>query len=131
MTVEDSINFSLDTPAGEAQWTAIMPPDDGYVTVNSRRYRLAMFHQLECLDTIRRSLLSRKANMTEPPSQDAKFCLNYVRQAILCRSDTQLEWVRSEFGGKSVQPFVTHSNCRDWTQVYDALDNEIRAQSPS
>lgn len=131
MTVEDSINFSLDTPVGEAQWVAIMPPDDGYVTVSSRRYRLAMFHQLDCIDTIRQSLLSRKANVTVPPSQDAKFCLNYIRQAILCRSDTQLEWVRSEYGGKSVQPFVTHSNCRDWTQVYDALGREIRAQSSS
>ncbi|KAH8118217.1 hypothetical protein DFH11DRAFT_1809466 [Phellopilus nigrolimitatus] len=114
LTVEDSINFQLDSPEGGAQWRAIIPPGSGYITLgegtNRRHYRLSMFHALECLDTIRQSVLQRKADRETPVS------------TIQCRSDIQLEQVRSEYGGKSVQPFITHSNCRDWTKVYAEVE---------
>ena len=126
LTVEDSVNFQLDTPEGEAQWKAIIPPGDGFVTLESgpdkRRYRLSMFHALNCLNTIREEVLHRKEDRETPTSMEARSCLDYIRQSILCRSDVQLEWVRSEYGPKSVQPFVTHNNCRDWTAVYSELE---------
>lgn len=126
LTVEDSVNYQLDTPEGAVQWRSLIPPSDGYVDLgpNSRRFRLSMFHQLDCLDTIRRNILLRHLDRDTLPSSETRFCLNYIRQMILCRSDTQLEPVRSEYGGKSVQPFITHSNCRDWTAVYRELEKQ-------
>ncbi|KAL5525644.1 hypothetical protein ACEPAG_6980 [Sanghuangporus baumii] len=126
LTVEDSVNFRIDTIEGAEQWHAIQPPGDGYITLgegsNKRRYRLAMFHALDCLDTVRRNVLQRKADRDTPTSPEAHYCLDYLRQTIQCRSDIQLEQVRSEYGPKSVQPFVTHSNCRDWSAAYSELE---------
>lgn len=123
LTVEDSVNFQLDTAPGAAQWRAIVPSGGGYVALGpeQRRFRLSTFHALDCLNTIRQDVLDRKAHRDVPASSEAQFCLSYIRQMIQCRADTQLESVRSEYGGKSVQPFVTHNNCRDWTMVYDEL----------
>ncbi|KAL5486151.1 hypothetical protein ACEPAI_7195 [Sanghuangporus weigelae] len=125
-TVEDSVNFRLDTIEGAEQWRAVQPPGDGYITLgegsNKRRYRLAMFHALDCLDTVRTNVLQRKADRDTPASPETHYCLDYLRQTIQCRSDIQLEQVRSEYGPKSVQPFVTHSNCRDWSAVYSELE---------
>jgi len=123
LTVEDSVNFQLDTSQGAAQWRAILPSGGGYVALGpeQRRFRLSMFHALDCLNTIRENVLYRKVHRDIPTSSEAQFCLSYIRQMIQCRADTQLESVRSEYGGKSVQPFVTHNNCRDWTVVYDEL----------
>ncbi|OCB84457.1 hypothetical protein A7U60_g8443 [Sanghuangporus baumii] len=126
LTVEDSVNFRLDTVEGAEQWRAVQPPGDGYITLgegsNKRRYRLAMFHALDCLDAVRQNVLQRKAFRDTATSPEAHYCLDYLRQTIQCRSDIQLEQVRSEYGPKSVQPFVTHSNCRDWSAVYSELE---------
>lgn len=124
--MEDSVNFQLDTAQGAAQWKAIIPPGDGYVALGSgsekQRYRLSMFHGLDCLNTIREEVLHRKEDRKTPTSMEARDCLDYIRQTILCRSDVQLEWVRSEYGPKSVQPFITHNNCLDWSTVYAELE---------
>lgn len=126
MTVEDSINFQLDTEPGAAQWAALLPKGGGYVTLSEgssrQRFRPAMFHALSCLDTIRQGILVRKADPSVPTAPDVHLCLDYIRQTVQCRSDIQLEQVRSEYGGKSVQPFVTHTNCRDWRQAYDEVE---------
>ncbi|KLO17141.1 hypothetical protein SCHPADRAFT_868643 [Schizopora paradoxa] len=123
LTVEDSVNFQLDTSQGAAQWRAIIPSGGGYVTLGpeQRRFRLSMFHALDCLNTVRENVLYRKTHRDIPASSEAQFCLSYIRQMIQCRADTQLESVRSEYGGKSVQPFYTHNNCRDWSIVYNEL----------
>ncbi|KAL5525619.1 hypothetical protein ACEPAG_6955 [Sanghuangporus baumii] len=135
LTVEDSVNFQLDTVEGAEQWRAIQPPGNGYITLgegsNKRRYRLAMFHALDCLDTVRQNVLQRKADTVTPASPEAHYCLDYLRQTIQCRSDIQLEQVRSEYGPKSVQPFVTHNNCRDWSAVYSELEKLGNAVSES
>lgn len=124
--MEDSVNYQLDTAEGALQWQALIPLGGGVVKLgpSSKKFRISMFHQLDCLDIIRRNILERHVDRTTPPSSETRYCLNYIRQMILCRSDTQLEPVRSEYGGKSVQPFVTHSNCRDWTTVYSELEKQ-------
>ena len=143
LTVEDSINFQLDTFEGEAQWNAILPPGGGYVTLGPpqynhggrpKRFRISMFHALSCLDTLRQTIMERHRDKHIPAGPEAHYCLNYIRQMILCRSDIQLEWVRNEYGGKSVQPFMTHENCRDWTAVYrevERLNEEAIARNYS
>lgn len=123
LTVEDSVNFQLDTSQGAAQWRAMQPTDKGFITLaDNNTHRLSMFHALGCLDTVRRGVLARKADRETLTTPDVHLCLDYLRQTIQCRADIQLEQVRSEYGGKSVQPFVTHSNCRDWSQVYAELE---------
>ena len=127
LTVEDSVNFQLDTPEGAAQWRALQPPSNGFVTgADNTTYRLSMFHAPDCLDIIRRGVLARKADRQTLTAPDVHLCLDYLRQTIQCRADIQLEQVRSEYGGKSVQPFVTHSNCRDWSKVYAELEERHR-----
>ena len=121
LTVEDSVNFQLDTSQGAAQWRAIQPPGHGYITTKEGKFRVSMFHALDCLDRIRRNVLERRENRDKPTSGDAHYCLDYIRQTIQCRSDIELEQVRSEYGGKSVQPFVTHKNCKDWSKVYEKI----------
>lgn len=131
MTVEDSINFQLDTEPGAAQWAALLPKGGGIVSIGEgatrKQYRPAMFHALSCLDTIRQGVLARKADQSVPTTPEVHLCLDYIRQTVQCRSDIQLEQVRSEYGGKSVQPFVTHTNCRDWRQVYEEVE-KLNAQ---
>ncbi|THH01404.1 hypothetical protein EW145_g6924 [Phellinidium pouzarii] len=132
LTVEDSVNFQLDSVEGAAQWGAIQPSGGGYITLGTdtkrRRFRLSMFHALECMDIIRQDVLRRKADRETPTTPEAHSCLDYVRQTIQCRSDMQLEQVRSEYGGKSVQPFIAHNNCRDWSKVYAEVER-LHAQS--
>ena len=127
LTVEDSVNFQLDTPQGAAQWRALQPSNKGFVSDESfassnSTSRLAMFHALDCLDVVRQGVLVRKADRETPTSMDVHLCLDYLRQTIRCRADVQLEQVRSEYGGKSEQPFVTHSNCKDWRKVYAEME---------
>ena len=121
------MNLQLDTSEGAAQWRAILPSGRGYITNGVGRFRIGMFHGLECLDLIRKNVLERRADRERQASGSAHYCLDYIRQMILCRSDIELEQVRSEYGGKSVQPFVTHNNCRDWSGVYAEIErNEGR-----
>lgn len=136
MTPEESVHYKLDTDAGGVEWASVLPHGQGVVFLNSTGtssdsshslrsstsaarngngkapYRVAMFHQLDCLNVLREEmvLLLRTSTHTstspDPPATSsstptphrAQFCLNYLRESILCHADSHLERVRSEFG---------------------------------
>ena len=73
-----------------------------------------MFHQLHCVEKMRKALDTPDdpiATITH-----LQHCMNYIRQMILCGSDTTLEPVGSEGVG------VTHT-CRDWNVVYETIED--------
>ncbi|KAG1798716.1 hypothetical protein EV424DRAFT_1332873, partial [Suillus variegatus] len=74
-----------------------------------RLFGVSMFHQLHCLQMIRLALING-------PNDHSGHCLNFLRQAILCNSDTTLD---PRLG-------VTHI-CRDWSQVYAYIEENQRS----
>lgn len=94
-----------------------------------KAYRVAMFHQLECLNVIREEMVLRhspsspSSSTSQSPSSSsssspsdstpnpnpneprAQFCLTYLLESILCHGDSHLENVRSEFefGGSEIE----------------------------
>ncbi|KAF7297366.1 hypothetical protein MIND_00970100 [Mycena indigotica] len=91
MSVEDTVNYQLNDSLADAQW-ASLTPNNGIVYVGAEKspYLLSLFHQLKCLDIIRRMHLAVKS---KDHSYDAlgRHCLNYLRfvQAH-CLTDTAM-----------------------------------------
>ncbi|THU98442.1 hypothetical protein K435DRAFT_856680 [Dendrothele bispora CBS 962.96] len=105
MTPEESVHYQLDTLVGSEEWKTILPQGKGviYPFNDSTPFRVAMFHQLECLDVIRTEMIHRRDNTSIAPSEKAHFCLNYLRQTVLCHGDRHLEmivWIGNLFGGE-------------------------------
>lgn len=131
MTPEESVHYRPDTDIGALEWTTMLPHGKGVISLPDTPglFRLAMFHQLECLDVLRRSMVERSAHFSEPwESRAAHFCLNYLRQSLQCHTDTHLEMVRSEYGGGSVRPYTTRTNCKNWEQIWDASERNFNDQ---
>ena len=84
-------------------------------------YTVSVFHQLQCLNIIRRYRIGDpKFPSTSSPM--VAHCLNYLRQTVMGRADMRLEHVRSENDSKVTVSEVTHV-CQDWTAVYDAAES--------
>lgn len=74
-----------------------------------------MFHQLECLEVLRRSYLSKTV------TEATRECFNYLEQVVLCHGDTRLESVRW-LGKPHIISVVGDWECREWDALYRALD---------
>lgn len=121
MTPEESVHFRLDTEEGAAEWASALPRGKGVVFLpdTPTPFRVSLFHQLECLDAVRSAMHDRREHPSGPStSQEAHFCLNYLRQSIQCHADAHLEMVRSEYGGRAVLPYTTRTDCKDWERVW-------------
>lgn len=78
-----------------------------------------MFHQLQCLDIIRKAIVARvngPSSQTKPTDLQ-RHCVNYLRQMVLCRADPHLE----EVLGKPETIVLQGHQCMDWEAVYQAL----------
>ena len=132
MSLEDSVHYSVDTPAGEAEWASILPPGGPvvYLGQDQRPFTVSMLHELRCLDIIRHNIVefygddSPNATIAQPAL--TRHCMNYVRQMILCRADMRLESVRAPHGHRMTVSEVTHT-CRDWTKVMEAAAENYEA----
>jgi len=119
MLFEDTQRYSLDTPEGNAEWDVLLPRGEGTVHIDSQPYTLSMFHQLECLDIIRKATVNvaRNATPSRPhPDGLERHCMNYLREMVLCRSDIRLEYVK-ELGAHSVERSNIYK-CKNWELVY-------------
>jgi hypothetical protein len=74
---------------------------------------VAMFHQLHCLQRIRDAIVQGD------PGHHTRHCLNLLRQAVLCASDTTLDPLNSAKGTDGLG--IVHV-CRDWQRVYDFVE---------
>lgn len=113
-------------------WAAFLPGSQGIIGLSEdgRPLTISMFHQLECLDIVRKQLVSRGENHSSEalPGQVCsgshqsgweltQHCMNYLRQMVLCHSHTALESIKSPAG--SIDYTKSRYLCRDWTAVFD------------
>ncbi|KAJ7892974.1 hypothetical protein B0H13DRAFT_2339903 [Mycena leptocephala] len=128
IAIEESRNFEMIGAGADAQWAAIIPPNapGGILNVSdtsghrspAQPYMLSFFHQLRCLDIIRRTYIGEYGREMGGVS---RHCMNYLRQTILCRVDSRLEPVREVEGEHTVDVWGDMT-CRDWTKVYERAD---------
>ncbi|KAJ7153216.1 hypothetical protein C8R46DRAFT_1119773 [Mycena filopes] len=124
MDVHNSANYPLNGSHADVQWAALVP-HGGLVHLGPQRelFMVSMYHQLRCLDIIRRDY--GEGSMGKPEtSAVTRHCLNYIRQMVLCRGDKRLECVVDPFGEHAVQVRGTQT-CRDWTKIYDLTNSNI------
>ncbi|KAH7923006.1 hypothetical protein BV22DRAFT_1016200, partial [Leucogyrophana mollusca] len=81
-------------------------------------FGVGIFHQMHCIQIIRKAVI-------EQNSVDAHNhrCLNLMRQAVPCVSDTTLDPMNVNEGGRlmSADEIGVVHICRDWEKVYDCV----------
>ncbi|MCJ1481037.1 hypothetical protein MMC06_001193 [Schaereria dolodes] len=113
------------TNATEKTWEVMFPRGRGFIqnpNVSPNMMGVAVYHQLHCLDAIRRGYYSALAGTTpsmhsDPPHM--RHCIDYLRQSLLCNADTNLEPVDFAIGG------VTGwgpRQCRDVMRILEWTD---------
>lgn len=124
LTIEDSVHYAANA---STEWNTLFPEGSGgFVRLGPafRLFGVSMFHQLHCLDKMRRAVIE------EPPTEWEKWhtqhCLNYVRQMLLCASSTRLEPATfvDEHGraGLKVDGLGMEHTCRDWSSLRHAVE---------
>ncbi|KAL7796745.1 hypothetical protein V8C37DRAFT_371333 [Trichoderma ceciliae] len=141
------------TEKGHEAWMNLFPKGRGYVSIDNieaagpvpdyvrdtstdgtGRFSIAVFHQLHCLYLLQSDLFEAlEANITEPHSHTL-HCLDYLRESILCTSDSTLEPFKPKFDNtaprKGVDGYGTPHQCRDfgklrnWAERFRYNDNQ-------
>ncbi|KAI0355428.1 hypothetical protein OH77DRAFT_1424924 [Trametes cingulata] len=129
MYIEPTVHYQMNSTEADAEWAALIPVNGGIVHAGPGRqpYMLSVFHQLRCLDVLRRAYISR-GRADARVNATTLHCLNYIRQMVLCRRDTILEPVWDLEGPHAVRPWKTLT-CDDWSQVYTAHARNARENS--
>ncbi|KAJ7485123.1 hypothetical protein B0H11DRAFT_1722399 [Mycena galericulata] len=124
MAVEDTQNYQLTGADAGPQWASMIPKNGGIVHVGPDRqpYMLSIFHQLKCLDILRRMYAEEHGGGLDDVG---RHCLNYLRQTVLCRSDLRLESVQAS-DGLHVVDMWGDLTCTDWRQVYARVEENER-----
>ncbi|KAG2114519.1 hypothetical protein DEU56DRAFT_874300 [Suillus clintonianus] len=121
MAFEDSVHYEINTEDGRAEW-ASLTPGGGLVYLgeqHNRPFSISMFHQLRCLDILREDLVGAngKADLS-------RHCLNYLRQMVMCRGDTQLENILVASKEHPSQDFFVRTGsyvCSNWNSVLEEV----------
>ncbi|KAG1866876.1 hypothetical protein F4604DRAFT_2022646 [Suillus subluteus] len=110
LTFEDSKYYSTSRLTAWSEWNLLHHFAEGHGFVR-RLFGVSMFHQIHCLQMIRLALINGS-------NDHSGHCFNFLRQAILCNSDTTLDpvYINGSMAGSDGLG-VTHI-CRDWSQVY-------------
>jgi len=115
--------FALsEDPKSIAAWDSLVPPGYGFVNLgpNRQRFAVSMFHQVHCLIQIRRALHQG----SEHPH--LAHCLNYMMQMVLCAADVtlepEIEPTIINHGVPKTSPSNATHTCRDWTKVYEYME---------
>jgi Mycotoxin biosynthesis protein UstYa len=126
MEMQNTVNYQLNGSDADAQWKRLVPSGGGIVRLGSDAapFMVSTFHQLRCLDIIRKAYV-RDAQAGRPnPTPLTSHCLNYIRQMILCRGNSRLERI--------VQPDTAHTvqlrdpqTCQDWRSLYAQAEANI------
>ena len=135
---EDISSYLLDSVVDAAEWAKLVPPPregqlvyvkDDTSDPNSAsdvcKYSVTLFHQLLCLDVIRKRFMLPLLSNTGIECEKrnplvwpiTRHCMNYPRQTIWCRPSLCLESVKNTTGTMS-EPY--DAVCRNWNEVYDA-----------
>ncbi|KAI0273919.1 hypothetical protein BGY98DRAFT_897390, partial [Russula aff. rugulosa BPL654] len=133
MNIEPTKHYQLSGPNADAEWAALAP-HNGIVHLGPHRqpYSISLFHQLRCLDIIRRDLIIVEPEPESPEDNNSsrkfkklsRHCLNYMRQMVLCRADLALDPVLGRALEARVRPDT--NQCVDWRRVYEELEKNRR-----
>ncbi|KAI6093647.1 hypothetical protein F4821DRAFT_3110 [Hypoxylon rubiginosum] len=113
--------FAVSGEESQAQWDALFPIGLGFVQhpmISPNESCLAVYHQLHCLDTIRRGYWA--AAQRPSPDQTVaprhiRHCIDYLRQSLMCHADTNLEAIDADLGG--TRGHGSSRKCRNFSQV--------------
>ena len=122
MNIEPTKHYQLSGYNADAEWAALAP-NNGILYLGSHRqpFSISLFHQLRCLDTIRRDVAEV---LPQEESYLSRHCLNYMRQMVLCRTDLAVDPVM----GREHEPEVRAetNQCVDWRRLYQKLEDNQR-----
>ncbi|KAN0103690.1 hypothetical protein V8E52_011715 [Russula decolorans] len=124
MNIEPTKHYQLSGHNADAEWAALAP-HNGIIHLGPHRqpYSISLFHQLRCLDIIRRDMIVVDPEDTTG-SKLSRHCLNYMRQMVLCRADLALDPVLGRGLEARVRPDT--NQCVDWRRVYEELEKNQR-----
>lgn len=135
-----------DRPSNKSDeaWHALFPEQGGFFRhpkLAPKRSALAVYHQLHCLDGIRRgywavydaAIEGRRLVADDLPFMSSpshiRHCIDLLRHSLMCQPDTTVE-VKDEIKG-GVSGFGTEHRCSDWGQLIDWTSKwEIWMQDP-
>jgi Mycotoxin biosynthesis protein UstYa len=127
MNIEPTKHYQLSGHNADAEW-APRAPHNGVIHLGPHRqpYSISLFHQLRCLDIIRRDIIvgspptPEDDNSKKRVNKLSRHCLNYMRQMVLCRADLALDPVLGRGLEARVRPDT--NQCVDWRRVYEELE---------
>jgi hypothetical protein len=113
-------------------WQTLLPPNWNRLRLgnSNTRTELAMYSQLQCLNTIRVAIITLSdptlmANATQSTWSNAESCFGQVRQAVLCSADITLEptfrkypKVSEDWYAISTTGIGEYHRCYDWAAVH-------------
>ncbi|KAJ6569446.1 hypothetical protein B0H19DRAFT_695071 [Mycena capillaripes] len=120
--VQETEHYPVTGEDATRQWASYTPAGSGYLRLGpeNRDFALAMTHEDHCLRLIRGVL----ANPSLPIARAMPYCLNYLRQMILCMPNLTLESpddLLDSLNFTTARHGSVHV-CKDWRKVYAALD---------
>ena len=112
--IEDSVHYR----ESDSEWDALAPGNGTiYLGENDNPFSISMFHQMRCLNVIRKGIV----NWPPKSPELTRHCLNYLRQIILCRSDLFLESLHGEAD--------QYRTCKDWSVIYAQVEKNQQEHS--
>ncbi|KAG7443416.1 uncharacterized protein BT62DRAFT_903479, partial [Guyanagaster necrorhizus] len=120
---DSSARFKIQGADADAEWASLVP-GDGLLHLGDRQrpFTLGMFHQLQCLNILRKGILETYHSYPLSDSELVAHCLNYLRQIVTCHSDTSLEPAT----GRNVKVHPDAYVCNDWKVVYREAEQNQR-----
>ncbi|KAJ7220015.1 hypothetical protein GGX14DRAFT_432783 [Mycena pura] len=125
--IHDTVRYQLDTNDGAAEWAASFPGNGMiYLGEQCRPFSISMFHQIRCLDTLRKAFVGVRSRNVSAASDGevaidwdlTQHCLNYLRQMVFCRGHPYLDPV---LGYPVPNAHPDTDQCNDWGVVYDEV----------
>lgn len=120
ITPSDVRHYGIAEPEADDEWNALTP-NNGiiYLGAEKRPFSLSMFHQIRCLDIIRKSIRDRASKSS---SELDNHCLNYLRQMLLCSGGTEIDLVS---GPEGRQPVYSMRTCNNWNAIYNKVRDNL------
>ncbi|KAM7206545.1 protein of unknown function (DUF3328) domain containing protein [Naviculisporaceae sp. PSN 640] len=114
-----------DSPGNQTSdpWESLITHAMGFIihpVVAPENRAVSVFHQLHCLNAIRRAYWSAIDGVQYDRNVDTthvRHCIEYIRHGLMCNADTNLEPIIPEEGGAT--GFATEHKCRDFPRLRD------------
>ncbi|OAA43928.1 hypothetical protein BBO_04284 [Beauveria brongniartii RCEF 3172] len=118
----------------ETAWNALMPVGRGFVVIKNdtvipdqpglnqsvveQKAMVSVFHQLHCLYMTREGYYSAlEGKPSQVSSAHLMHCFDYLRQTIMCFSDTTLEWLPAPPKDTGSTGWGFEHKCRDFDAI--------------